>query len=282
MKKKLSEFMKGFGLIFVVFLLIGGYLLIRHVGNTNRIEGNTQPISQTGTDGNPVAETSYVPLTGSGDLLFACADRGQVNFLLRLRANFDEKKITVFAIPPTLNLTYHGASASVNEVYANGGAAALTSCLGGYYGDSFDRYFFCTPDSFAAITRLLGSAEIEVHNDVSYISGNIAINLSKGKNELYGTDLYYYLMHAAEGQELWFLQAEAGASMISSYLSIKNIENGEELFSSIINYADSNITAYDFTTARPVLEAAAASPDLIYLSGGVEELEESLPQNQAE
>lgn len=267
MREKTTAFLKGFCAVLVVIVLISVYVLVRHMGEQADAETTAAP--RTDADGSVVPETIYAPLTGQCDLLLACAERDHVNFLLRAACTLDEKRITVTAVPLDLSLTYHGGRATVHEVYADGGAAALTACIGGYYGDSFDRYFFCTSDAFASVTRLLGDAEIEVRSDVSYVNGNTAISLTKGRHLLYGTDLYNYLMHAGEGEELLLSQAEAGAAMLSDYLSIKNMEQGESLFADIINYADSNITAYDFVSSRAVLEAAAASPEMMFVSGGI-------------
>ena len=268
-KEKAASFIKGFVCVFLVMVLALVYVGVRR--GTGTKDNEKQPsVSSVNTDafGSLLPSETAAELVGRCDILFGCAEGDRVDFLLRAVFDLDNKQVTVSAIPGDLTVSYGGAAVPVGTVYARGGAAAVAAAVGGYYSDSFDRYYICTPDSFASATKLLGSAEISVEQDISFVQENVAVNLKKGKHSLYGRELYQYLVYGARGEELLDLQAKTGAAMLRSYITYKNTEKGEALFSSVINCASSNITAYDYAACRGILSAMASSSELEYRSAG--------------
>ena len=266
-KEKLSSFLKGFFAVFLVIVLALSYFLIRNLGEDEAETTTTQ--LQTDAAGSVIPTTEPVVLSGVYDILFGCGEGDTVDFLLRAVYDLDNLLVTVYAIPTDLTLSYGGGTASAGEVLSSGGAAALAAAVGGYYSDSFDRYYFCTPSSFQSVTRLLGNADIQVPHDVSYVREDVVINLQAGRQSLSGEDLYHYLTYADEGDALLNIQAEAMSSMLQSYLTSRNVARGEELFADLINDATSNITAYDYMNCQAILAQLAASTELVYQSGGI-------------
>ncbi len=266
-KEKISSFLKGYFAVFLVIVLVLAYVFIRNLGE-NEAETTTTQV-QTDAAGSVLPTTEPVVLSGVCDILFGCGEGNTVDFLLRAVFDLDNRQVTVYAIPVDLTLSYGGGTASVGEVLSSGGAGALAAAIGGYYSDSFDRYYFCTPSAFQSVTRLLGSADIQVPHDVSYVREDVVINLQAGRQSLSGEDLYHYLTYADEGDALLNIQAEAMAAMLQSYLNTRNVAKGEALFSDLINDATSNITAYDYMNYQAILAQMAASTEIVYQSGGI-------------
>ena len=269
-RKKSAAFLKGFVVVFLVIVLTLAYFLIRRIGSeTAPSEPSQTEAPSTDAFGSVVHTTQPPVLSGSCDLLFGCGEGDRVDFLIRTVVDLDEKTVRVFAIPTDLTLSYAGAQASVHTVFAEGGASALASALGGYYSDSFDRYYFCSPNDFADVTKLLGNAEIHVKKEVTYVREDVSLHLQAGKHSLSGEELYDYLVYADTGDALLSAQSEAFAAMLRAYCVPATVGEGETLFSRIINKAQSNITAFDFAEVQPLLEQMAQNTDMQYLSCGI-------------
>ena len=270
-RAKKAAFFRGFLVVFLVIALTLAYFLIRRIGPSDPAPAETSVTEAPSTDvyGSVAAPTEPPELTGEYDLLFGCGDGERVDFLVRACFDLDEKTATVYAIPTSLSLSYDGRESPVSSVFARGGAAALSAALGGYYSDSFDRYYFCTPGDFAGVTELLGAAEIDVKQEVSYVREDVSLHLQAGRHRLSGEELYDYLCHAGAGDDLLTAQSEAFAAMLRAYCVPATVEEGEALFSRLINKASSNISAFDFAAAQPVLAQMAQDPQMQYLSGGI-------------
>lgn len=266
---KSEAFFKGFTAVMAVVVLVTAYIVIRRISVPGKTDVPTDSSAAvTDAAGNIVPSVTLAELKGQCDFLIGCADSDGVDFLIKIAADLDNKKITAYSLPCDTVLSYSGGTAAVNEVYLKGGASALTSALGGYYGDSFDRYFICTPDNFIAAAKKLGYVDIDVREDISYIRGDTVINLKKGKHSLTGIDLCNYLIYGAEKSQVHILRSEAFADMLKFYLVSKNISQGEDLFSALINLGASNITAYDYVSHSDIIEAIAESADIEYIAGG--------------
>lgn len=263
-------FIKGFIAVFVVICLCSGYLILRRA-SSDADNGKTLPsdISETDAEGNIIPSETFAELQGKCDILFGCAEGDKVSFLIRIDINLYDKNMTVYSIPCDTVLSYAGAYASVNDVFSSGGASALSAAVGGYYGDSFDRFFICSPDGFISGTKKLGYTDVQVKKDISYIKGDTVISLKAGRHSLNGIDLYNYLTYGAEGSELHALRSDTFASMLKAYLVNKNIDMGEDLFASLVNLGNGDITAYDYAAVSPLLDAIAASSEMEYISGGL-------------
>jgi len=93
-----------------------------------------------------------------------------------------------------------------------------------------------------------------VHEQINYRKSDFSIMLIEGEQKLRGDDLLKYMEYCKYiGDEGLDLQSEAVGMMLTQYINADNLAKSDDLFSSIINNVESDITVMDFKSANVAL-----------------------------
>ena len=248
----------------VAALLIVCYLVILVVGKVVRAK---QPAVVTDEYGQVIEGDD--PLYGRAELLFYFRDNDGSGMIFTVSARLDEHRLVISALPDDKNYTMNGAAVSFGTVYAGGGLDGVKTAASIRAGVTFDRVYICTPTQFAKATGMLGAVTVNVPEPFSYSDSTGAVNLKAGENSLSGSDLYLYLKHGCGDEISYEMRGDLFTAMIRRYLTTENTDKGEKLFGELVNAAQTDITAYDYSAWAERLAAAAASETLTVQNAGL-------------
>ncbi len=216
--------------------------------------------TDNGDDENPISEDAISKLDGTPTMMFAgvASSEDAVDFIALITLDAKSKKFIVSAVSPKEE--YDGSTLS--EIYAKTDSEELATATQAVTGITVDRYAVVTEKNFKGLISSLGLPELEIANKINYDSDEFSLNLLAGQQTLTGDKLYKYIQFTGLGGSDYEMQAQAEiiGEVISQRLNETNAEKGEDLFASLINKCESNITIVDFTKYYGLLSEISAEP----------------------
>ncbi len=209
---------------------------------------------------NPISEDAISKLDGTPTMMFAgvASSEDEVDFIALITLDAKSKKFIVSAVSPKEQ--YNGTSLSA--VYAESDSEELAAATQALTGITVDRYAVVTEKNFKGLMSSLGLPEFEIAKKINYDSDEFSLNLLAGKQTLPGDKLYKYIQFTGLGGSDYEMQAQAEiiGEILSQRLNETNAGKGEDLFASLINKCESNITIVDFTRYYGLLSEISAEP----------------------
>ena len=158
---------KAFVISFVCFVLLFGsvsFLMLLHsldydlsnlvgggdITNTTEEQEETTSI----TDALHGTKTFFVSCTGTS---------GEITFAAFIKADFENRKITVTALDPASAADANGFEGKLTEHYQRAGIRQLTLAAESITGFKADRYISFTEANFKRILRAIGDITVNVH-----------------------------------------------------------------------------------------------------------------------
>lgn len=220
-------------------------------------------IGQENDKGNNTAETtSSVKMKGNATFLFAGSStkKEELYFVSLIKIDLDKMQASVCCLPVNAVVSVGGSNATLEGNFKSGGAKALSEAVCKYADTKVDRYVVVGEKNFKTVARYLGNYSLTLDEKIAYNSGEFSINFMKGKQTLTGDKLMHYIRYQEKvGYNYLNAQAEIICDIIDQMVSEKNIGKGEDLFNSIINLVDSNISIMDYTKNHAYLQGYAES-----------------------
>lgn len=138
----------------------------------------------------------------------------------------------------------------------------LASNISSDKGVSFDRYVVVNEKNFKTFAGVLGAYETDIEQTIDYKSDDFSLNLLSGKQKLTGDKLFRYIRYLGDDGSDYSLkkQGELIADFLSQKLNESNTSKGDDLFSSLINSSESDITIVDFSKYKDWLAAVSKEP----------------------
>lgn len=253
----------------ICFSLIIGSLsllmLLRHYDyDLGNIVKQTERVTTTESD---ISHTQEPDLTGQATLLFVhiSEDRKDIRSIFYIKAELDSLSIKVMPISPLKNVTQNGKTATILKSFSDFGIEGIALAAEAIVGYPADRYVVMTDAGLLNALKYLGDLSYERSERLKYKTDELVLDIPKGEQFLspdtvlrltkYNTIIY----KGASSKE----NAEILSFAIKSYFNEKLAKKSELYFSTLINYAESDITAVDFMNARRKLERFAESADNI-------------------
>ncbi len=209
---------------------------------------------------NPISDDAVAKLDGTPTMMFAAVDTlgEEVDFIALITLDATNKKFTVSSVPPG---EYYGTK-TLSGIFATGDAEELAAATQEMTGIKIDRYAVVTEKNFKPLISAMGLTEFEISKKINYTSDEFSLNLLAGKQTLPGDKLYKYIRFVGLGGSDYEMQAQAEiiGEVISQRLNETNTEKGEELFGTLINKCESNITIVDFTRYYGLLSEISTEP----------------------
>lgn len=234
-----------FGLILTVVLM--GKMF-------NRVPINYLNTTAATTNGESTQETPAVP-SGRAGILFMCYDsEKKLTLAGTVTADMDSKRFSVRMFDCSKR---NADEMSLSDTYYTGGEAAVLAQAKAEADMKIDRYISVSEWNFTKVVKNFKDIEIDVEQSVSYSKDEVNLLLKKGLQKISYINLLNYMKYGAQGDALPALQAKTVISMLKSYISEKNLENGEELFGKVINLVKSDIGARDFIGSASALKFIA-------------------------
>lgn len=139
-------------------------------------------------------------------------------------------------------------------------SAELASAFESDKGIKFDRYVVVNEKNFKTFVGVLGTYETTVESAVDYKGDDFSLNLLSGKQKLTGDKLFKYIRYLGNSDYSLKKQGKLVADFLSQKLNETNTGKGEDVFSSLINSSDSDITIVDYSKYKDWLVEISKEP----------------------
>lgn len=183
-------------------------------------------------------------------LLFVGTSTNDNTPLFAAFIKFDTKDSKFTVIPVTVS----GIRADKSQELANNISAEKDIPI--------DRYIVVNEKNFKNFAGVFGAFETDIKHTIDYKGEDFSLNLISGKQKLTGDKLFRYVRYLGlDGKDNSLKkQGELIADFLSQNLNEANASKGEDLFSSLINSAESDITIVDFSKYKDWLAEVAKEP----------------------
>lgn len=190
------------------------------------------------------------------NFLFVCAKNKDIDFCQLVTFEPAAKAVSVHPVSADMVLKTAKGENTVKSVFAGGGIGDLIAALE-KNAVSVSRYVLITEDNFVSLIQTLGAVDMMLEKDFAFAGDDLKYTFDAGRIAMNADALLQYMKFASSGDELLRLQSEAAAAIIRTHFVQENTEKGEEFFSRIINLVKTDISAFDYTAAAPVIKEMA-------------------------
>ena len=191
-------------------------------------------------------------LSGDSCFLVVCNDNDSSDILFMFLADFRIYSSSIVITPLSAD-TVSADGRSYDAIYSYGGINMLKSSIESMRNITVDRYAILNRSGLSSLTDLMGEVELYVEEDYTYQSSDKSYEVKTGENEMGSDMLFTYLM-------LHFQRNSAETSsalirdIINVYLSTVEPDEIEDLFLSLTNCFDTDVSIADYYSAKSDIE----------------------------
>lgn len=165
-----------------------------------------------------------------------------------------DKTFTVCSQSEKERITVEGENETFLQHYLDGGAKRLVAAVEKFNGIKIDRYIASSDNGFKKAINTMGQFKLTLDEQINFRESDFSIMLIEGEQKLRGDDLLKYMEYCKFiGDEGLDLQAETVGMMLTQYINPDNLAKCGDLFSSIINNVESDVSVMDFKSAGDAL-----------------------------
>lgn len=231
-------------IVLAVIVIIGAVVSLSIALKQTKNEDESNAI-KTGTAGLSGDYTFFV--VGTDD------DKTDVEFALIIRAQLFNSAFTV--IPLDLDTSVPDSSLTLAQCYKNGGAVEMAKAAGKIKNVNIDRYVRITRSGLTMIFGELGHITLDIKNPITLKVAEGQVSIPAGVQELDYEELCDYLLSLSSDKNNLQLFGDTACEIMKQYIENANYSDIDSKFNSIINYAETDITASDFFSAKDTIKA---------------------------
>ncbi len=204
--------------------------------------------STSDTDNSTVSDVEQ-NVSGEADILLTLHNGDELKFACIVKADASEKTISVSSLEIDSVLSEKFSKADDKNRMSDFKTAVST-----YSGIAIDRYINADYNQFSQAVSTMGGVTLNIPHDISYNKNDIMLSLKKGEWKLTGANLLNYILISTPST-----QNDIISAILKEYITKKNYDNGENIYSNLVNVLDTDITAFDFNSALAALKVFAYS-----------------------
>lgn len=186
--------------------------------------------------------------------LFWCADGSELRFAWLVNVEMPERRAVVCTLDVNRKLG-GGYEESIRQVFASEGIKKLVADMEAEFETQIDGYIGSDEEGFKSMINYFGGFDITVPEQITYRSGDFALTLVKGKQNMKGDTLFKYIRYLCtldeDGRDL---QANAMSEMLACVFKPSNISKCDSIFSRISNTLETDLTIVDYSSAKSGIE----------------------------
>lgn len=260
-------------LVLCAVILVGAFsflaILIKNDFDLSRFLGVREAEDETGTTSVPEETQTAAPAFSDPDavnvLVYVQAD-GSLSFMELVSVSEKENSIRVKPLSLDGTCEKDGRTFTVRELYAQYGISAVRAALA-EKGFAAQRAAGFSETDFKRLLGTLGPVTVSVPRDAEFRVNAITYSLAAGEQILKPDTLLQYMKNAYAGDEKLKAEGAAFAAILRTHLTVDNVEKGEEFFSRIVNFADTDISMFDYAAYKDALIALlSAAPAVTVIS----------------
>lgn len=234
---------------------IGKAIGVRQPEETEEAENTSDSLSSGNTENNDITSNeSYA-------FLVTCSDKSELLFAQLIYVKPSVSQIRIVPVSGNRMMKTENGDMTFSEAFR---ALSLSSLCSAFAADNIkvDRYVHVSAENYRILLSNLGAVNVYIEEYCEFNVDAIKHTFEPGVTEMTSDMLIKYLRYAGNEETEDRIRAMVTLSVFRQHFTKSNFEKGEGLFSSLINSVDSNITAFDYEAAKPILESM--------LSGAVE------------
>jgi polyisoprenyl-teichoic acid--peptidoglycan teichoic acid transferase len=272
--KKKRKWPKVLGIIFLLFLLVGGAYAYSVYHSLNKaVETMHDPIER---EKSPKREKE-VKFEGKDPfsvLLLGVDerenDKGRSDSMIVLTVNPEVKSVKMISIPrDTLtDIVGHGTRDKINHAYAFGGVEMAMDTTENLLDIPIDYYVQINMEGFEDIVNAVGG--ITVQNDLNFSSGGYTFNIGEitlsGKEALAFTRMRYEDPRGDFGRQL--RQREIIQGVINEGASVSSLWKFDDIFDALGNNIKTNLKFEEMVDIQKHYKAASQDIEQIQIKTG--------------
>ncbi len=235
----------------------------------------TQPKLELEADRNQSVTEAVTPEADYSDFrrtfLFVNAQGEELGGIVLIRVMPDTREIKLVPVSPYTLATVGDAKGTIKYLYEAGGMTYLYKAVEDAFGFSPEKYIKINNQGFNRLTEYLGGTSSYVFpKDLNYKDEETGIltSFSQGpaNRTLWGDDIrriVNYPLYEKAGRDQISVLGEISTSLINSalYINYSNVNsNLQNIFNTIFNNSDTDITSKDFKNAREAYEYLTDEP----------------------
>lgn len=186
--------------------------------------------------------------------LVLCSDGDELTFCQLAGIDIAGKKVRIKPLPTDYTLVLPSGDTTVSEVFRKDSLSVLAASFASR-GINIKKYVHITEDNLRRLLSNLGSVSVEVTGNYEFNIDAVKYTFTPGVQNMAPDTLIKYMKHSEKGEAALRLQANTSAAVFRQHFTKENLDKGESFFSTLINLVDTNITAFDYNGALPVLSA---------------------------
>lgn len=254
-RKRITTFVTALVGFIVVFGAVSGFILLKaNDYSLSKLLGSPEAESEVQRE--PEEVLPEMPdLTGSANILFVGTGSAGIEYGVVIHCDLEQVKITVCPFNTAVSASVDGRNDTLSGHYAYGGMDQVVKAVEQGFSVKIDRYISVTKSGLSDLVKALGGIPMTFEQSLSYNGEDFSLNLKAGEQTVSGESFYKYLMYPDSGKEQQLInQGEAFCALTDAVLTLDNILDGDEFFSSVINCTKSNISIEDYSGNERVLE----------------------------
>lgn len=211
-----------------------------------------------------VSSVENEDITGEGtvadsvNFLVLCSDSRELTFCLMISVDAGNSEIKIKPYPSDYMLDTDTGKTALGAMFGKKSYSDIGKAFKSK-GISVSRYIHVTEDNFKRIMSNIGQVPVQINGYYEFNIDAVRYTFSPGVQNMTSDTLLKYMKFAADGEEKLRIQACAVADIFTQHFTRGNFEKGESFFSKIINYVDSDITAFDYNAAKGVIDKMTSS-----------------------
>lgn len=254
-RKRVTTFVAALVGFIVVFGAVSGFILLKSNDySLSKLLGAPEAESEAPRE--PEEVTPQMPdLEGSTNILFVGTGSSGIEYGVIIHCDLEQVKITVYPFDTSISVSVDGRSDTLSGHYGYGGMDQVVKAVEQGLSVSIDRYISVTKNGLSDLVKVLGGIPMTFDEALSYNGEDFSLNLKAGEQTVSGESFYKYLMYPDSGKNQQLQnQGKAFCAFTDAVLTLDNILDGDEFFSSVINCTKSDISIEDYSTNERVLE----------------------------
>lgn len=233
-------------LVFLVACLI--FVVAHFYGNDdNSINGN-ENVSESQSI---LYDDKDSKLSGDSCFLVVCNDDSDkiiFMFLADFRIYSSSIVLTPLA-PDTVGID----GRTYDEIYSYGGINMLKNSIESVRNLAIDRYAFIDRKGMSKLTDLMGDVVLNVDEEFTYQSSDKSYEVKKGENKM-GSDMLYTYLHLYSIRNSDTETVILLSEIVNMYLADVKTEDIEDLFLSLTNCFNTDLSISDYYSAKSDIE----------------------------
>ncbi len=244
----------GFSIIIALLVLVSAVSVIsvKKKENTEAVAGETT------TEITEQEYTAEATKEIDSSFLFALTDNDKtaVHSIIVVHLNSGEGSMQLTFVEPEINVTVNDMSGSLPFHLQTGGISQFLWAVSEHTGQGFNRYLIIDEEGFAGLMGMMGEAEIEISESISFNHGGISFIIDEGKQKLTADMMLKYCIYLGR---TYSLNADRIISVLSDTLerlfTAETDEALEDRFCAALGYFTTDISAIDFSEHKAAIKA---------------------------